>query len=137
MLSCTPENFSLSCFYQLSARSAPGWFYSYFGIFCLSVCLCVCDSHGRPGIELMVAAVAAICAVLAMCGCFELRSWFVRLLTAKGSQAILVISTVEARTALLPRAQYLTENGMPRNQQLIMNPEPRSETAGVTALCVT
>ncbi len=63
--------FLVSCFYQPGTRSTPRWSYSYFAIsvsVCLSVCLSVCHSLGRPGNEIMAAAVTY--------GCFELAGLF-------------------------------------------------------------
>ncbi len=77
-------NYVSLCFYKPGACSAPGWSYSYVAIFvsiCLLVCLSVC---ARSGNELMAAA--------GTYGCFELAGLF-----AKGSQAMPVLSTVEAQ----------------------------------------
>ncbi len=63
-----------------------------------------------------------------MYGCFELAVCF--LLAAKGSQAMLVLSTVEAQLSLHKHNIYF-----PEAWWLTTNPEPRSETAGATVLC--
>ncbi len=52
---------------------------------------------------------------------------FVCLLAAKGSQAMLVVLSVEALLSLHEH----NISGMPRNRRLTTNPEPRSETADV------
>ncbi len=50
---------------------------------------------GRPGNELMAAAVTY--------GCFELAAWFVRLPAAKGSKMMAILSTVEAQFSVHKR----------------------------------
>ncbi len=56
MASWSPEKLNVSvlkgptcdvCFYQPGVSNAAGWFYSYFAISCLFVCLCVCHSLWR------------------------------------------------------------------------------------------
>ncbi len=136
-------------FYQPGAQRAPGWSYSYFVIFVsvsLSVCLSVCHSLGRPGNELMAAAVTLASGCQAWqreatvtYGCFELAGLFASLRRCKRKQND--ASTIDSRgTALVTQAQYRESSprstGMARNQQLTTN-KLRSEIALVLQYSVS
>ncbi len=64
--------------HQPGECSAPGWSFATLQCLCQSDCLSVCHSLGRPGNELMVAAV--------MYGCFELAGLFASSLQKEAKQ---------------------------------------------------
>ncbi len=83
--------FALCIWLPFTSR-APGWSYGYFAIFAF-VCLSV-----RPSIRAWERVNGSSCHV----GLFRV-SWFVRLLAAKGSKTMSVLSTVEAQLSVHKR----------------------------------
>ncbi len=78
-------------FYQLGTHSVPGWSYSYFAIFAC-VCLSVRLSQSGEAWERVNGGSWHVWLFQVSC--------FVRLLAAKGSQAMQVLSTAEAQLSL-------------------------------------
>ncbi len=121
---------SFSCFCQVGALHAPGWSYSYFATFCLSVCLFVRLSQSGEAWERVNGG---------SCHVWLFRvSWlFASSLQRKQNTA----STIDSRgTALITRAQYDESSPrsteMARNQRLTTN-KPRSEIALVLQYSVS
>ncbi len=119
-------------FHQLDTHCAPSLSSSYVAIF-MSVCLlicCVCHSLGRPEKSQCRTAVTYVWLVWV--------SWFVRLLTAKGSQAMLVLSTVEAQLSVRKPtiAKEPQMHGNTKKPAASDEPAKIRNYNGVTVLCV-
>ncbi len=96
-------------------HSVPGWSYSYFAIFVSVCCLCTC-----PSVTVWGGLGTSYWWQLAVTYHWLYRvSWFVRLLAAKGSITLPVLSTVEAQLLVhernfakaAPEAQEWQETG--------------------------
>ncbi len=115
---------------QPGVLCAPGWFYSYFAIY-MRACPSV-QGLGRPEMDQWRSSWHT----------WPVRlSWFVRLIAAKGSQVMTVVSKVHVEAQLSlhnhniakePQNHRSYVHVVPRNRWLTTN-QPRS----VIAMCVT